>query len=183
MWLDKDYERGISMTRHLAIAAAGFGACALGTAVSYAQPAEGVNVDVAACLELETREAQLECYEARVQETLETRGQGTGTSQQTTSTTNRPAAARAEPPLRSQPLFETFDESDDIVARVTSVREVEPHQYMIELDNGQVWKQNRPKRYNLRVDAEVRLYPTHWGSSYRLTDPEVKGFIQVERLQ
>jgi hypothetical protein len=29
----------------------------------------------------------------------------------------------------------------------------------------------------------VRLYPTNWGSSYRLTDPEVKGFIQVERLQ
>jgi hypothetical protein len=68
-----------------------------------------------------------------------------------------------------------------ITATVTAVREVEPNMLMITLDNGQVWRQNRAQRYLLREGAEVQLRASSWGPSYRLTDPNLGGFIQVER--
>lgn len=189
------------MTLRFAVAAAGL-ACLLVATTSNAQPAESVNVDVAACLELETRTEQLACYEARVDETLRTResGDGSGAPASTASTSNRtsgPATStddrrESREPEQAQPgipLFgraeDTASESgaDEIVAKVVRLREMEPNAYIIYLDNDQVWRQNRPRRYALQEGAEVRLRPTQWGSSYRLTDPHLGSFIQVERVR
>jgi hypothetical protein len=69
----------------------------------------------------------------------------------------------------------------DIVATVTALRERLPNAYDITLDNGQVWRQSPPMAYPLRPGLEVRLRQTRFG--YRLTAPELRGQIQVERVR
>jgi hypothetical protein len=69
----------------------------------------------------------------------------------------------------------------EIVAKVTELRETVPNSYVITLDNGQVWRQSQPQRYPLRAGLEVRLRETKFG--YRLTAPEYRGQIPVERVR
>jgi hypothetical protein len=71
----------------------------------------------------------------------------------------------------------------EIFAKITALEQMEPDAYMITLDNGQIWRQNQPKRYPLKVGAEVWLRPSRWGPSYRLTDRSVGNFIQVRRVE
>lgn len=71
----------------------------------------------------------------------------------------------------------------EIVAKVTALREIVPDAYLITLDNGQIWRQHFEKSYLLRVGSEVRLRPSNWGPSYRLTDPTVGNFIVVRRVR
>lgn len=178
-----------------------------------AQTQDRVLVDVAACLELKTREAQLECYESQVSDELRQRRVESGVEEPETVSSADAATTRAEPAREAsassltetdrserdepsasdnnrtrevaagRPETDTNETEDEIVATVTSLRELEPNTFMIYLDNDQVWRQNRPKTYPLRVGAEVRLRPTRWGTSYRLTDPNLASFIQVERVR
>ena len=83
------------------------------------------------------------------------------------------AAADAAAALAAAPV--------EVTATVTELREVEPNMLMITLDNGEVWRQNRALRYPMKVGAVVTLRPSSWGPSYRLTDPAIGGFIQVEQ--
>lgn len=97
------------------------------------------------------------------------------------------AAARAEEAALAAAEAAAAVEDDsftpgEIVARIVDFREIEPNAYIITLDNGQVWRQSTPRRYNLIEGAEVRLRPTRYGPSYRLTDPNVGSFIQVRRI-
>jgi len=71
----------------------------------------------------------------------------------------------------------------EIFATVAELRETVPNSYLITLDNGQVWRQTVPMAYGLREGAEVHLYPSRWGDSYRLTDEDLRGYIQVERVR
>ena len=71
----------------------------------------------------------------------------------------------------------------EIFATVAQLRETVPNSFLITLDNGQVWRQTVPLAYGLREGAEVRLYPSRWGDSYRLTDDDLRGYIQVERVR
>jgi hypothetical protein len=70
----------------------------------------------------------------------------------------------------------------EIVGEIVELGEMEPDAYIITLDNGQIWRQNQPKRYPLFVGSRVELRPSTWGPSYRLTDPTVGNFIQVRRV-
>ncbi len=72
---------------------------------------------------------------------------------------------------------------NQIVATIAALRERGPNSYLITLDNGQMWDQVRPQWYALRPGLEVRLYPTNWGESHRLTSVEHGGFIQVRRVR
>lgn len=184
------------MARHFIVALAGIGAGALAAMASTAkeaQPPDSVNVDVAACQALETRQAQIECYGERVEATLRTLD--TESSAQAQTQARAPAAPSDERdrPSQSAPQHEqaaadenehaSSEPAENVVAKVVRLREIEPNAYLIYLDNDQIWRQNRPRRYALQVGAEVRLKPTRWGTSYRLTDPSLGGFIQVERIQ
>jgi hypothetical protein len=71
----------------------------------------------------------------------------------------------------------------ELIATVESLRETVPNTYVITLQNGQVWRQMRPQWYPLRPGTEVRIYPTSWGTAYRLAADELGGFIQVERVR
>ena len=73
-------------------------------------------------------------------------------------------------------------ELQEIEARVTDLRETVPNAYLITLDNGQVWRQTVPKTYALREGSPVRIYYSRW-RAYRLTNDQLKGFIQVERVR
>jgi hypothetical protein len=87
---------------------------------------------------------------------------------------NERRARRREP--------ESF-ESREIVAVVTDLRETVPYQYVITLDNGQVWRQSRPhSAYRLRAGVQVRIYSTP-KFGYRLAMADYPGFTAVERAR
>jgi hypothetical protein len=106
-----------------------------------------------------------------------------------------PARGTAQPAdevLRTGPNEETFglsqrrpeaNERTEIRATVASVRETIPQTYIIELENGQIWRQMRPRQYHLRPGHHVTIYSTNWGRAYRLSADELNGFIQVERVR
>jgi hypothetical protein len=193
--------------RHMLIIGAALAGSASVATISYAQPSESLNVDVGACLDLPTREEQLQCYENRVADELRTRARDTGSDEPAVQPSDSRAASaeassnfrrteareplqtpRGEPegPSRAEPVAASAGSGGagaEIVSTIASVRKVGPDTYEIALENGQIWRQNRPKRYLLLEGAEVHLNPTHWGSSYRLSDPNVGGFIQVGRVQ
>ena len=73
------------------------------------------------------------------------------------------------------------EEAGEITGTIAALKEILPNEYLITLENGQIWRQTGSKRYPLQVGHHVRIYPTHWGNSFRLTAEKSKGFIQVER--
>lgn len=92
--------------------------------------------------------------------------------------------ARADRPETSgRQEADEDDESREYVGTIASLRERLPNQYLITLENGQVWRQVYPEHYRLQPGHRVRIYPTRWGTSYRLTVEELHGFIQVERVR
>lgn len=66
---------------------------------------------------------------------------------------------------------------------IAALQERVPNEYVITLDDGQVWRQMRSQRYPLHVGDSVRIYPTRWGKAYRLTAEKAHGFTQVERVR
>ncbi len=70
----------------------------------------------------------------------------------------------------------------ELHSTISELKEVVPGRYLITLENGQVWRQMVGERYPLRVGNNVRIYPTRWGKSFRLSAEGLKGFIQVERV-
>jgi len=77
------------------------------------------------------------------------------------------------------------DEKDlvELHSTISKLREYVPGRYLITLENGQVWRQMVGERYRLEVGDKVRIYPSRWGESFRLSAEGLKGFIQVERVR
>jgi hypothetical protein len=197
-----------------------------------AQTTESVIVDVGACVNIQTRQQRLECYENRVNEMLRVREFERGANQSANASASRAearagagaesdrqrnaevaAAAASAQQVAAQEQNAQEEEMSraerralrraekaqadaqaaleaaaalaaapaEITATVTNIREIEPNMLLITLDNGQLWRQNRALRYPMKTGAVVTLRPSTWGSSYRLTDPSIGGFIQVER--
>lgn len=153
----------------------GVAAVAAGIAMPGAAQEQPLNVEVSKCVDLATPEERLACFEAQVE------------------------AARSAPPAPAAPAAaaaptaenSTFpgDQPDrdeptppDILAKVTELRESVPNTYLITLDNGQIWRQTQPEHYPLRVGADVRIYFSRW-RSYRLTNDQLNGYIQVVRVR
>jgi len=70
-----------------------------------------------------------------------------------------------------------------ITGKVAALRETVPNSYLITLDNGQVWRQMRPKVFPIREGQQVEVYPTKWGTAFRLEVADLNGYIQVERVR
>ncbi len=171
-----------------------------------AEPPQRVVANVTPCLGIQADDARLACFErvtraaaaanqSQDQEAAApavAAGPGAAAAAQSPAAAPSAAAAASAPPDgdRSTAVSPSrhgasrdADEASDIVSAVASIRELEPEQYVITLANGQVWHQVVPERYLLREGDRVRLYPTHWGTHYRLTTQAHRGFIQVERLK
>lgn len=200
---------GVPLTGGAALLLLGFG----GVGSAYGQAAAEVTVDLAECVALESAEQRFACYEARVKAVLDERdaaaadesADDAGETPQSPLTRAESAEAAAESDagraarsrdtgIRRRSSAEEPDggrtaadenESDSVqfFGTITALHETVPNSYLITLDNGQVWRQARPKWYPLRPGLEVRIYPTRWGSSYRLTAVDGGGYIQVQRAR
>lgn len=78
----------------------------------------------------------------------------------------------------------TAEEVVELYSKITEVKERLPGRYQVTLENGQVWWQKvANNRYRMKVGDEVRIYPSGWGSDFRLTVVDRAGYIQVERVK
>jgi len=146
-----------------------------------AQEPGRVTIDAQRCLELESPDERLACFETQVDEAESrgstapaTAGAPTPSSQQSIPTVDVAAlpgqGAAADAPGQSE-----------WVGNITSLREREPNQHVITLDSGQVWQQRGTERYPLRVGQRVRIHETRFG--LRLQADGVNRYIPVERIQ
>ncbi len=92
-------------------------------------------------------------------------------------------AARAAEREAAEAAERAAAAENEILATIADLRERQPNAWLITLDNGQMWDQVRPQWYPLTPGDEVRLYPTNWGSSYRLTKTDRGGYIQVQQVR
>src|SRR5690606_19839890 len=113
------------------------------------------------------------------------------------STSRRGARAASEAPVaeREIPLRAEADfgkrptrqrdetEREEMRSTIAALRETVPNTYLITLENGQVWRQMEAKRYRMQIGDSVRIYPSRWGASYRLSVEGINGFVQVERVR
>jgi len=75
------------------------------------------------------------------------------------------------------------DGEQELVDTISSLRERLPSQWAVTLAGGQVWHQVNSKAYRLREGMEIRIYPSPFGGSFRLSATNLNGFIQVRRVQ
>jgi hypothetical protein len=181
----------------LSVAVAAATAGLAGLQAVLAQGSDEAAADLNECVNLESPEERFACYEARRDAVLQEREHA-----QTAAEAEAAAQADAtEPELPSTEAAQTHPNAEpahqaespaqpgqpalppEVFATITALRETVPDSYLITLDNGQVWRQVRPKWYPMRVGHEVRVYPTGWGTSYRLSVSGLNGFIQVERAR
>jgi hypothetical protein len=81
---------------------------------------------------------------------------------------------------------EKQEDEEDLVelhSAISKLKEYLPQRFLVTLENGQVWRQMVGKSYRLKVGHKVRIYPSRWGKSFRLSAEGLKGFIQVERVR
>lgn len=84
-------------------------------------------------------------------------------------------------PSASAQVVEGADGKSELIDTVAALEEAGPGMWLVTLGGGQKWQQMITKRYALQVGDEIRIYPTRWGSSYRLTSARLGGYIQVKR--
>ena len=79
-------------------------------------------------------------------------------------------------------IREGADGQTELVDTITEISRIGQGLSVFTLSSGQRWQQTETKRYYLREGEEVRIYPSKWGTSYRLTSSRLRGFIQVKRI-
>ncbi len=163
----------------------------LGTVPALAQENPGtVEAGLRDCGQITDSVARYACYD-RLTATL--RPSAPGTLQGPTRSTIpavRPAAPASETPAAASTdsAATTADaaaagESREMTDTVTDVRQIEPGMVMVTLSSGQVWRQVNGRAYPLKSGMQIRLYKGLFGTSWRITNDELKGFIQVERVK
>lgn len=74
------------------------------------------------------------------------------------------------------------DRGTELIDTIARLEQIGPSLWLITLESGQKWQQMISKRYTLQAGDEVRIYPTRWGNSFRLSSERAGGYIQVERV-
>jgi hypothetical protein len=179
------------MSRPMSAAAIAIGAL-IASRTAAAQDPRAVTIDVAACVEIASPDERFACYERRVDAARKGANEPPGTR----PAQDAPAAAQPEAPRAEARLpdprapdhhipaaSDTEPAPRELVGLIASLQEPVPNNYVITLDNGQVWRQTTAKPYRLQPGQRVRIYPTTWGDAFRLTAADSKGFIQVRRVQ
>lgn len=87
---------------------------------------------------------------------------------------------RSQTPAR---ILDGADGNSELLDTVAALEQRLPNSWLVTLQSGQTWTQMIGKKYPLKVGDEVRIYPSRWGSAYRLTAARLSGFIQVERVE
>lgn len=175
-----------------------------------AQSEQGVGqslmVDVGPCVNIQSTLERFECYESRV-DAARNNGDSAATmpvpresretvistprteqaqqpsEQASTSTRSRAVSDEASFGLPEPREQQREVKQQELRSTITALRETVPNSHIITLENGQLWRQMRPERYRIQVGHDVRIYPSPFGSSFRLSADELRGFIQVERIE
>lgn len=79
-------------------------------------------------------------------------------------------------------IVKADDGKAELFDRIAALDQLGPNLWVITLEGGQRWQQMLSKRYTLQVGDAVRIYPTRWGSAYRLSVERLGGYIQVQRV-
>jgi hypothetical protein len=146
-------------------------------AVARAQPPADLSIQVGECIALEDAAERHACFDRQVEAALEDTGGAVDAE-------GAPASNEDDPPP-TQPTEATPDAAvpAPIVSNIVALSQLRPNVYLIELENGQTWRQVTSQRYALRVGREVTLHATRWGDTYRLQAAGANDFIQVERVR
>jgi hypothetical protein len=146
-----------------------------------------------ACSEMRRESARLECYDALANASHA----ATAAAAPATRTSTLPAAAALAPrtsaatatqdnfgfaPKPAEPQLPPAAEQE-LTSRVAALRELLPGRLEITLVNGQIWRQTNSDRYPLEIGHEVRIYPSRFGSYFRLSAAALRSFVQVERVR
>jgi hypothetical protein len=173
-----------------------------------AEQSTPVIIDASPCLVLTRPIERLTCFEDQAQAAQQP---GASIPQQDLpvvsiprNTSASPAASQVQQPIQTRESAETTtgsvvndinenfgirgsddgaDRGREMIALVASVKELNPNRKFITLENGQIWEQKDTKPFILDAGDEIRIYPTRWGSSFRLASQSHSGFITVQRLQ
>ena len=162
-----------------------YGSCCV-TALGQDSDDAALYVDVSRCIGLKADADKFACYQERVDAALA--GDAPVRAPDAVNTATQGRAASTDELRQSSSDDGTFPQRRsadpvEIFGTITALRETIPNNWIITLDNGQVWQMNQPKRYPLRVGLEVELTSTRWGESFRLSAPEHGGFVQVRRAR
>jgi hypothetical protein len=155
---------------------------------AYSQASGDLSIEVSECVKLASDHERFACYERLAEAALEQQSSSTSASAEAAGAVSvvtgpTPTGPGAAAPVAAVSVTETLSEQPDILSTIAALDEKRRNLYTITLENGQVWQQVGSKRYPLRTGFAVRIYPSQWGNSYRLTAVDSGGFIQVERLQ
>ena len=162
----------------------------------YDEARQPLTIDVSLCVNNKSAIERLTCYDELVDQAQQTLGQ---------KSVEAGASIQDSPKIKQAPVIEQRvtqdgrvteenfglppekqEDTNELVelhSTISKLKEYVPSRYLITLENGQVWRQMVGEKYALKVGYKVRIYPSRWGKSFRLSAEGVKGFIQVERVR
>ncbi|MBN1832010.1 MAG: hypothetical protein JW896_07850 [Deltaproteobacteria bacterium] len=168
---------------------------------------QALNIDASPCVNIRSAVERLACYDELADQAQQSKSELEAadlSEPESDPGSNAPVVQRSpveeQVPVTGQTISKTDrvteenfglpsekreDENDlvELHSTISKVKEYVPGRYLITLENGQVWQQMVGERYELKVGYKVRIYPSRWGQSFRLSAEGVKGFIQVERVR
>lgn len=159
-------------------------------------------IDVSECVDITDKLARVECYDAQVNiqpesvsnnidpaPSLEQTTKPAQPVQSTTSTQIQIAQPKTTPTKRAL-LANTLEsdskkevEIEEQLDQIISLRKRGPGRWLITLESGQVWHQVNSKSFRLDEGMDIIIFPSPFGGSFRLKRDEMKGFIQVKRVE
>jgi hypothetical protein len=164
-------------------------------AIGRAQPPSDLTIQVAECIALESTAERHACFDRQVEaalkddaNTVDAEAAPAGAVDAVAppggaKTEAAPAPAGPAPASSATDTSETPPVPEPIVSSIAALSQLRPNQFLIELDNGQTWRQVTTQRYALRVGREVTISATRWGDTYRLQTADASDYIQVERVR
>ena len=174
--------------RSIAVCVATSASCAVAAFDLLAQEGDRVTIDARPCMEIESPDERLACFEAQVNDARS--GERNQSSSPAPSTDN--ASPRGEQRSPSPAEVSRTPRRDDVreapaqnesFGNIAALERRARDRYRITLDTGAIYEQRFAERYMLRVGQRVRIYRSQWGESQRLQADGVNGFIQVMRVQ
>src|SRR5688572_15903937 len=185
------------MTKHLAsqlrrrsfaLCVATSASCAMAGFDLLAQERDRVTIDARRCMEIESTDERLACFEGQVND-ARSREQNQSSSPAPSTDVAPPRGEQRSPSpaeVSRTPRGDDVREApaqNESFGNIAALERRARDRYLITLDTGAVYEQRFPERYVLRVGQRVRIYRSHWGDSERLQADGVNRFIQVVRVQ
>lgn len=155
-----------------------------------AQDNPAMQVDVSRCVVIASADLRYRCFD-EVTAHLRSKVQVTTSTPAQKEEVSAPAEqAQRETIIRefgrdsaTAEVKNNDDGNAELRDTIAHLEEREPGRWLVTLNSGQVWYQDTAGRVRLKEGMKVRIYPSNFGSSYRLAADEINGVIQVRRIK